>query len=266
MTLEGYIYWGALVVGAETRHHVPDTEHRCQVTALDGRTQAVRCGHCDCRDAADLRALFHDLSNHLATFSIILETVDDDLMPAANRCHVLMMRTQTERMLALLRDAVEQDMSPEPVDVRALIEEVVSVANARRQAVVTMEHGAPRWLRTRPAALWRVVANVVDNAVRAAGPTGRVEVTVQDRSRNVVIEVADNGPGFGKAPAGTASLGLGIAASLARKCEGRMEMFSTYPRGVRVRLEFHDLEPDLAPLDLDVPTGLFAGAAAQSGR
>ncbi|HEX2301697.1 MAG TPA: hypothetical protein VHH34_24865, partial [Pseudonocardiaceae bacterium] len=52
----------------------------------------------------------------------------------------------------------------------------------------------------------------------------------------------DDGPGFGKGPAGTASLGLGITSSLIEQCGGRVEVLSAQPHGVRVRLEFQDLE------------------------
>lgn len=157
-------------------------------------------------------------------------------------CHFSVLRTHTARMLHLLRDSMDRQPRPETVEVRALVDEIVSVANARSQATVTMKHGPQRWLCTHPAALWRAVANVVDNAVRAAGPAGEVEISVQDKSPHVVIDVVDDGPGFGQGPPGTASLGLGITTSLANQCGGKVEVLSAQPHGVRVRLEFQDLE------------------------
>ncbi|MFN2495227.1 MAG: sensor histidine kinase [Pseudonocardiaceae bacterium] len=197
---------------------------------------------CDCPEAVRLRALFHDLGNHLVTFSCLLEAVDGEsgMSPAA-QCHVPLMRTQTTRMLDLLREAVDQDRQPERIAVRELIGEIVAMAGARGQATVRLNDGDERWLCTHPAALWRVVANVVDNAIRAAGCGGRVEISVHDQRPHVVIEVVDDGPGFGNAPAGTASLGLGIAVSLAEQCEGTVQVLPAYPHGVRIRLEFRDL-------------------------
>ncbi len=51
-----------------------------------------------------------------------------------------------------------------------------------------------------PALLWRVLTNVVDNAARAAGPSGRVGVTVGSgrAAPRAAIEVIDDGPGFGQ--------------------------------------------------------------------
>lgn len=198
--------------------------------------------HCDCQEAVRLRALFHDLGNHLVSFSCILEAVDAESgMSPSSHYYVTMMRTQTARMLDMLREAVEQDQQPENVSVRALINEIVSLENARHQATVILHDGEDRRLCTHPAALWRIISNVVGNAVRAAGPAGRVEISLHDQSPNLVIEVVDNGPGFGKIPAGAASLGLGIAVSLAKKCDGKVKILPAHPHGVRVRLEFRDL-------------------------
>lgn len=162
------------------------------------------------------------------------------------RCQVSLLRAQTARMLGLLRDSVDREPRPEPVEVRALVDEIVSVTNAGHQATVTFRPGPPRWLCTHPAALWRAVANVVDNAGRAAGPAGQVQISLHDRASLVVIDVVDDGPGFGNAPAGSASLGLRIATSLAAQCAGTVQVFPALPHGVRVRLQFRDLDADAA--------------------
>ena len=75
--------------------------------------------------------------------------------------------------------------------------------------------------------LWRVLTNVVDNAARAAGPAGRVEITVgrlAEPPPRAVLEVLDNGPGFGHGPPGAASLGLGVVTTLLDSCGGSMEV------------------------------------------
>lgn len=58
------------------------------------------------------------------------------------------------------------------------------------------------------AAIRRCLVNVVDNAVRAAGPSGTVTVTLRRGPEAVRILVEDDGPGFGSdGPHGT---GIGI--------------------------------------------------------
>lgn len=57
------------------------------------------------------------------------------------------------------------------------------------------------------AAIRRCLVNVVDNAVRAAGPEGDVVVTTLRRPAGVQVLVEDDGPGVGLIPSGS---GLGL--------------------------------------------------------
>jgi signal transduction histidine kinase len=86
-----------------------------------------------------------------------------------------------------------------------------------------------------PALLWRVLSNVVDNAARAVGRDGRVTVSI-DQPDDTVIEVADDGPGFGSGPPGKASLGLDIITSLLESCGGKLEVRSPSAGGALVRI------------------------------
>ncbi len=85
------------------------------------------------------------------------------------------------------------------------------------------------------AVLWRVLSNVVDNAARAVGPAGRVEVAIL-RGKQAVIEVTDDGPGFGNGPAGMASLGLRVAGALLASCGGQLEVAAPVAGGTQVRI------------------------------
>jgi signal transduction histidine kinase len=86
-----------------------------------------------------------------------------------------------------------------------------------------------------PDALSRLIQNLVDNAVVAAGPAGRVEVDVARRGGEAYVSVFDNGPGVPAAdservfdrfvrlrPSATpgSGLGLAIARRIARQHNG----------------------------------------------
>ena len=86
--------------------------------------------------------------------------------------------------------------------------------------------------------VWRAVRNLVDNALAAAGPDGRVLVRVFGADGKAVVEVHDSGPGFeaDAVPTGE-SLGLSIVRSFVRSNAGRMTIGRGVLGGCVVRLE-----------------------------
>jgi signal transduction histidine kinase len=86
-----------------------------------------------------------------------------------------------------------------------------------------------------PALLRRTFSNVLDNAVRAAGPDGTVSVEIRRRDDGVMLIVEDNGPGFGEIPRG-AGLGLSAVVRNVIRYGGRMEYSRAEYGGVRVSL------------------------------
>jgi len=81
----------------------------------------------------------------------------------------------------------------------------------------------------------RMAANLLANATRAAGPSGRVTVEVSPRARQVLLAVEDDGPGFGRLP-GRFGLGLSAVAREAIEHHGRLECGRGSLGGARVSL------------------------------
>jgi signal transduction histidine kinase len=101
----------------------------------------------------------------------------------------------------------------------------------------------------------RCLVNVIDNAVRAAGPDGEVVVTVHCDVRSVRIVVEDDGPGFGALPPGN---GIGLAVTQ-RELQGMGGTLSPGLRsalgGARVVLSLPLRIAGPVFLDPPVPTG-----------
>ncbi|GIH16839.1 hypothetical protein Raf01_50110 [Rugosimonospora africana] len=97
-------------------------------------------------------------------------------------------------------------------------------------------------------AVWRVLSNVLGNAVRAAGPSGAVGVHITVGSRWAVADIDDNGPGFGAGPPGLEALGLSIARELAAEWGGGLEVGRSRLGGSRVRLRIPVRAPLRPPL------------------
>jgi signal transduction histidine kinase len=136
--------------------------------------------------------------------------------------------------------------------VRRAAETVEPLAAARGCALEVRGHGAPLAVRGDAEALLRVVTNLLDNATRH----GRTRVTLgaQRENGSVLVEVADDGPGFppddlprvfdplfrsDRARAGSTGgtgLGLAIARRLARAHGGDVEAANDPGGGARATL------------------------------
>jgi signal transduction histidine kinase len=90
-----------------------------------------------------------------------------------------------------------------------------------------------------PAVLSRVVTNLVDNAVRAAGPDGTVRIAVHRAGsvgQDVLVDVVDDGPGYPFGPPGSSRIGLDLVNRLLAACGGRLELHEAVPHGTRARV------------------------------
>jgi signal transduction histidine kinase len=121
------------------------------------------------------------------------------------------------------------------VDLRSLISQAVLLADVGHCVSVVLLPGPDVTLETNPVLLWRVLINVIENAARASEPEGKVEIRISNE-RGAAIDVSDDGPGFGRGPSGTASLGLSVVTSLLASCGGTLEVRSPRAGGTRVSI------------------------------
>jgi signal transduction histidine kinase len=187
------------------------------------------------------RRIRHDIRHELGTIIMLASamSVADDIGPASHR-RVEALLGETRWLDHLLRRLDEDDdrpdegpPSPERVRVDELVGEIVAglrLASIRRVGYAS----GPAWAHIDPLALWRAVRNILDNACRIAGE--RVDVSVACEDGWTVVQVDDDGPGFGGGPAGLASLGLGIVHDLVSGYGGGLEVRRCELGGARVRI------------------------------
>lgn len=112
------------------------------------------------------------------------------------------------------------------------------------------------WAIADKLAFWRALRNIVGNAIRAAGPAGRVAVRVEQSGDWAITQVDDNGPGFGAACSGIASMGLDIVYESVAVCGGQLEIRRGSLGGCCVRLRMPATRPpDQADVDMSIPDG-----------
>ncbi len=232
--------------------------------AMSAELDATRQGETEL--LANLR---HDLRTPLTVISGFAAALTDGTAtgedaPRAARA-IAEEASRLERLVAEL-GAIERlragtnGLHPEPTDAFEVVREAVDrFGPSAAAAGVTLEHdeaGPGPTLAVDRLALDRIVANLVGNAMAAAGPGGHVRISVRDVVDDaaggpaVAFSVTDDGPGFPPGgveraferfyrgdPARTgqgSGLGLAIVLELARAHGGTAHAENLAPRGARV--------------------------------
>lgn len=163
-------------------------------------------------------ALAHDIGHELATLSFLVEAVraDPALHPESQR-RLRLIEREVERLQELVGLRSEERPAPE-VSLPGLLAEVADPLALRGPATVITCPSPEVRLHVDARALWRLLSNLVHNAVRAAGPGGTVRLLVRP-GPPPTIEIHDDGPGFGAGPSGHRGLGLQTSRMLAARCD-----------------------------------------------
>jgi signal transduction histidine kinase len=138
-------------------------------------------------------------------------------------------------------------------DVGEALESAVRLIRHKRRTGVTVEHrlhhGAPVFGRT--SQLNQVLLNLLDNAVRAAGEAGQVQVITEQRNGTFRLRVQDSGPGLppGKeerifdplfsthARDGSTGLGLHICRRIVEEHQGSISAHNLPRGGAELKVE-----------------------------
>jgi two-component system sensor histidine kinase RegB len=145
-------------------------------------------------------AAAHELATPLSTIAVIAKELERGLPADAPQAEdVRMLRTEAQRCREILGKLTQLSTSTEPFDRTSLSSLVDEVAAPHREFGIAIDivlppdrSGEPRATRT-PAILYGL-GNLVDNAVDFAKE--RVEIAVRWSAREIVITIADDGPGF----------------------------------------------------------------------
>jgi signal transduction histidine kinase len=148
-----------------------------------------------------LRTVCHDLRQPLATIALLTESaVAETEDPAATQARLSQIAAATAWMSSIVREVEAADTAATDleIDLRDTARDSAA-APGWTEIVWRIELGeSPIRMRANPVLLRRAVANMVDNACRAAGPVGTVRIRVRKVGRWAMIEVEDSGPGFGR--------------------------------------------------------------------
>jgi signal transduction histidine kinase len=224
------------------------------------------------RDAAEaarrqvIAAVSHDLRTPLTSLRLVAQALDDELVDEETGRRYLQTMGANVRTLGVLiddlfelshLDAGDFAWNTEAVALAALAEETVTMLRAEADTngiLISSEIAAGLApARANPEKLRRVLANLLQNAIRNTPRDGSVVISAQRSDDALEIEVADTGPGF--APADRAhvfepfyrggdevartgagsGLGLAISRAIVEAHGGRIWLADS-AAGARVRL------------------------------
>lgn len=207
-----------------------------------------------------LRRLDHELKNPLTAIRAGLVNLASSPSEEARREALSSAEAQAVRLSRLaadLRKLAELETRPlecAPVDMGALLAEVVEVAGERpgaNQRHLTLSIPQAPWPLTTIEGdqdlLFLAVHNLVDNALKFTQPDDTIEVRAFEDGTQIVVEVADTGPGVpenergliwdelyrGQGARGIAGSGLGLALvrAIAERHGGRVSLRSRPGQG-----------------------------------
>ena len=150
----------------------------------------------------------HELKTPLAAIQLLTDSIlqTDHMDPETVRDFVADIGSEAERLTRITEDLLRLTRldsglldQPEAVDVAPVLEQVMRMMGllAREKGVRLTDRAAEgcRVLATRDE-IHQVIYNLTDNAVKYSGSSGVVRVELRREGGDVVLTVADNGPGI----------------------------------------------------------------------
>jgi two-component system sensor histidine kinase CpxA len=209
----------------------------------------------------------HELCSPLARLQVALGILEQRAGDA-DREYISRACRKAEELAALVNELLsfsKASLAPDKVELKlVLLDEVVEKAiNREADDSRTVVANVPAGLLVRgdTELLVRAVSNLVRNAIRYAGRSGPIEVAAHAQGEEVVLTVADSGPGipeqhldkifdpfFRLDPSrdrntGGAGLGLTIVKTCVESCGGQITCQNRAPRGLQVAIRLIAARP-----------------------
>ena len=173
--------------------------------------------------ASSLRELCHDLIEPTATIRWLVRAVESESGEEL-RDRLAAIGAAAGQIAAICDDILDPPEYCPRVRLDKVAAEAVASARARYTGTIDLV-SQPVIACVRTGDIIRIICNILANACRAAGPDGRVAVSVGESDGGARLTIADSGHGLGSpGAAGRAGLGLEITGALVLKYGGSVQL------------------------------------------
>jgi signal transduction histidine kinase len=222
----------ALGLHAALVHLVPQQQHELEERV--GELERTRSGALDVQ-AHELRRIERDLHDgaqaRLVALTMQLGRAEARLEEHPEAAELVReARGEASAAISELRDLARGIAPPVLADrgLPAAVEALAARSPIKATADAQVDSRPPPVVET---AAYFVVAESLTNAAKHAGPEARATVTIRDRGRVLLVEIADDGEG-GADPAGSGLTGL---RARVEALDGTLDIISPAGGGTRVR-------------------------------
>ena len=208
--------------------------------------------------SATVAAFAHAVRNPLASLAAAVEILRGELAPGVGEIQLAIIERQLRRLAAMARAPVALGLPSAVQRVRCevgrLIERSIAalateLARAQVEVAITVAAGLPR-VEVGEHEIVDALVELIENAIHASAPRGRVEVRAQAANDGWVhVAIVDDGPGmspgevaealraFSTTKLGATGSGLTLAHRRILDCGGRLALEAGPGRGLVARIE-----------------------------
>jgi signal transduction histidine kinase len=184
---------------------------------------------------SSLRELCHDLIEPTATIRWLAHAAAASGEDLRDRLEAI--AAAAGQIAAICGDILDPSPSCPSVRLDVIAAEVVASARVRYTGTIDVV-SQPVTASMRTGDCIRILCNLLANACRAAGPGGRVVVTIGESDGRAWLTIADSGYGLGlPGVGGRAGLGLEIIGALALKYDGSVHLSVSELGGLAVTVQ-----------------------------
>lgn len=201
-------------------------------------------------DAQRLTETCHDMRQALGSvFALAGAALAEPELPDNARARLEQIVGQAQWLADIIQDFLRESQRPRTgtplADLVALAEEAVGTERVTYPGELEVSWpDTPILISGNRVTVRRIIANLLSNATRAAGPQGRVRIEIGYDQGWALLVIDDSGPGFGRIEEG-GGLGLRAVARSVDGSAGRIEYGrgSLGGAGVRLWLPLPDGDP-----------------------